>query len=371
MAAVAPKAKSPSINYFKGLDMWRFIGSVAVIFHHTTDLLYKKGYETKAASLHQFSGAFFLDVFFIISGFLISLILMKEYQQGTFSLKNFYVRRIIRIWPLYFLIVLVKLLIIPVVNHFTWESIQNNLFYACTFTVNYQLLIDDFLSAYTILWSVCVEEHLYLVLPFFLFIFKGKFKTIGWVFTIGGFIAWFYFSRVPSITGYSTAYFVSLSYFYFFGLGILLACLYSSGVKLKMPFSKFFQVLIMLMMVPVIFNIIPHNYTLAQMLFIYGLFGCYLVWAGLQDNFILNFKAPITKYLGNISYGMYLVHIMTMTATVRYFRSTDFKFSELLFGWGVPFVVTLITIAVATLLYFLFERPILKLKKRFTTVASK
>ena len=68
---------------------------------------------------------------------------------------------------------------------------------------------------------------------------------------------------------------------------------------------------------------------------------------------------------------MYLTHIMIVGPTTKYFRKGDFHFSELLFGWGIPIIVTIITIALATLLYYFYERPILKLKSRFTTVASK
>jgi len=98
-----------SIHYFNGLDVLRFICATGVIFHHTTSILNEKGIATHAEYFHRHSGPFFLDVFFVISGFLISLILMKEYQQGTFSIKNFYARRIIRIWPLYFLIVVTNI----------------------------------------------------------------------------------------------------------------------------------------------------------------------------------------------------------------------------------------------------------------------
>ncbi|MCD6017456.1 MAG: hypothetical protein K0S53_577 [Bacteroidetes bacterium] len=370
MASVV-KEKLSSITYFKGLDMLRFIGSTVVIFHHTTDTLLKKGFETKSESYFRFSGAFFLDVFFIISGFLISLILMKEFQQGTFSIKNFYLRRIIRIWPLYFLVVLVKVLIIPLAAHYPWDSIKSSLFYACTFMVNFQILIEDSSNAYKVLWSVCIEEHIYLVLPLFLYIFKGKFKVIGWVLTISGLISWFYFKDIPSPTGYSTPYFMSLTYFYFFGLGVLIAYFYNKGVKLKMAFEPLIQIIVIAILIPIIFNVIPHNYKLPQLLFIYGFFGSYLVWAGLQDNFVLNLKTPVTKYLGNLSFSMYMIHIIIVVACVKYFKRSDMKFSEALCGWAIPIVATLITMVFSTLLYYFFEKPILKLKSRFTTVKSK
>ena len=366
------KEHTSSITYFKGIDVLRFICAAGVIFHHTTSILNDKGIKTHAEFFNRYSGAFFLDVFFVISGFLISLILMKEYQQGTFSIKNFYLRRIIRIWPLYFLVVLVKAFIIPMIQHYPMEFIVKDLMYACSFSVNYQLLIENVTPAYTILWSICIEEHIYLLLPLLLFVFKGKFKWIGWFLVISGFISWAYFKGVPSVSGFNTPYFVSSSYFLFFGIGMLIAWFYSQGTKLTLLFLPPVQTILLIIMMLFVFNIIPQPTSgLFKILFMYGITSGYLVWAAAQPNFVIPAGTKFAKYLGNISYSMYITHIMIVTPIVKYFVRSDIKFSELLFGWGIPCITTLLTIAVATLLYYSFERPILKLKKRFTTVASK
>lgn len=365
------KDQFASINYFKGIDVLRFICATGVIFHHTTSILNNKGVQTKAEFIHRNSGPYFLDVFFIISGFLISLILMKEYQQGTFSIKNFYLRRIIRIWPLYFLVVLVKVLIVPIIQHYPMEFIVKDLLYACSFTINFQLLIETITPAYTILWSICIEEHIYLLLPLLLFIFKGKFKIIGWFLILSGFISWAYFKGVPSISGLNTPYFTSSCYFLFFGIGVLLAYLYNQGTKLKLLFLPPVQSIFLIIIMLFVFNITPQPSGLIKILLVYGLTGGYLVWAAAQENFIIKIGPAFSKYLGNISYGMYITHIMIVTPVVKYFVRSDMKFSEALFGWGIPCITTLLTMAVATLLYYSFERPILKLKKRFTTVETK
>lgn len=365
------QASTTSINYFRGIDVLRFICASGVIFHHSTLILLEKGYATKAEALHRYSGAFFLDVFFIISGFLISLILIKEYRLGTFSLKNFYARRIIRIWPLYFLVVLVKVIIIPLVNHYPWEFLKNSVLYACSFTVNFQLLFSTMKPEYTILWSVCIEEHIYLLLPLLLFIFNGKFRTIGWVLVSTGFLSWLYFKNVLSVSGMNTPYFVSTSYFYYFGIGMLIAYFYDKGIKLKALFIPLMQLVVLFILVLVVFNIIPYKYSMVQNLVITGFLGGYLVWAATQKDFVIRLNVPISKYLGNISYSMYMIHIMIATYIVKAFKHSDVKFSEGLCGWGIPVAALLITMAISTLLYYGFEGPILRLKKRFTTVASK
>ena len=362
--ANSEKVKTSSIHYFKGIDVLRFICATGVIFHHTTQILAEKGFETDSEIFHRNAGAFFLDIFFIISGFLISLILIKEHEIGTFSVKNFFARRIIRIWPLYFLVVIAKIVVIPLTTEYVvWDIMKTNLIYACTFLVNFQLLFTPNPDTYAVLWSICVEEHIYLLLPIFLFVFKGKFKIIGWVFVIGGFISWLYFFGVPAISGYNMPYFLSTSYFYFFGIGMLVAWFHHQDKKLKFLSLPPIQTLLLIIMALFIFNIIPNPMALIKILIIYGVMGAYLVWLTAQDNCVLNFGTKVSRYLGNISYGMYITHIIIVVPVIRYFKKGDFEFTELLFGWGIPCVATILTMAIATLLYYSFERPILKLKK--------
>lgn len=371
----AKKETQFSIGYFGGMDVLRFICATGVIFHHATLTLRDKGVTTYAEEIHRHSGAFFLDVFFIISGFLISLILMKEHEAGTFSLKNFFMRRLIRIWPLYFLAVIVRIWLVPSLNGMSPTMIKTNLLYACTFTINFQLLFQEVVKTYTILWSICIEEHIYLLLPFLLLLFKQKFKTVSYVLIITGVISWLYFIGVPSAGNYSSAYFVSSSYFYYFGLGMLLACIRNKnvpGIKLEQTiFKPLAQIIVCLIFFGFVFNRWGNHGSLPVTLLITGLFGTYLVWASIQENFIFKFNPKLSKYLGNISYAMYVTHIITIAFAVSYFKKKGIHFSEATFGWGLPVLATVLCIVLSTILYYAFERPILKLKKKFTTVANK
>ncbi|MES2760647.1 MAG: acyltransferase [Bacteroidota bacterium] len=368
----AAQVKTSSIPYFKGIDILRFICATGVIFHHTTSILSNKGYTTDAEFFHRNSGPFFLDVFFIISGFLISLILLKEHEIGTFSIKNFYARRIIRIWPLYFLIVIAKIIVIPLATEYViWDIMKTNLIYACTFSVNFQLLFTLHPDTYSILWSICIEEHIYLLLPLFCLIFKNKFKWMGWFFIITGFISWMYFYGIPSTSGYNMPYFISISYFYFFGIGMIIAWFSKQNKKVKLLSLPPVQTILLIIIALYTFSVIPNTKNLFKILIIYAFSGGYLVWAATQNNFVIRFTTSLSKYLGNISYGMYVTHIIVVIPVIKYFKKGDFEFSELLFGWGIPLIATILTMALATLLYYFFERPILNFKKRFSTVSSK
>ncbi len=357
------------------MDVLRFICASGVIFHHATLTLKDKGVTTHAEAFHRYSGSFFLDVFFIISGFLISLILMKEYEAGTFSLKNFFMRRIIRIWPLYFLAVVLKIWLIPSMNGMSITAIKTNLLYACTFSINFQLLFNEIVKTYTILWSICIEEHIYLLLPFLLLLFKQKFKIVSYFLIVTGIISWLYFIDVPSKGNYSSAYFVSSSYFYYFGVGMLIACIRNGSIPGKLLEKTIFipivQVIVCLVFFGFVFNSWGNHGSLITVLLITGLFGGYLVWASTQENFILKLKPKLSKYLGNISYAMYVTHIITIGLAIAFFRKKEIHFSEGAFGWGLPILATVLCMAFSSLLYYCFERPILKLKRRFTTVVNK
>jgi peptidoglycan/LPS O-acetylase OafA/YrhL len=366
------KTKQFSIGYYGGLDVLRFICATGVIFHHATLMLKENGMMTQAESIHRISGSFFLDVFFIISGFLISIILMKELEAGTFSLKNFFMRRIIRIWPLYFLAVLIKIIILPSING---VLIPANVLHAFTFTINFQLLFYEVVKTYTILWSICIEEHIYLLLPFLLLLFKKKFRTVTFFLIIVGIASWIGFAGVQFKGHYSSAYFMSTSYFYYFGIGMLLACIQNGkfpgkGIE-KTLFKPLLQIIVMLVFFGFVFNGWGNHQTMWLTLLIFGLFGGYLVWASSQENFILKLKPKYARYLGNISYAMYISHIITIFIAMSVFKKKQIHFSELMYGWGLPIFATLLCIGLSTLLYYYFERPILKLKKKFTTVANK
>src|SRR5688572_14220839 len=101
--------------YFKNLNALRFFAATAVIFHHVEQYKFLSGYlnawgNTAIDALGHKAVSFF----FVLSGFLISYLLFEEdKRKGEINVKHFYVRRILRIWPLYFLIVSICLFVLP------------------------------------------------------------------------------------------------------------------------------------------------------------------------------------------------------------------------------------------------------------------
>lgn len=128
-----------------------------------------------------------VDIFFVISGYLISLILLKELAQDSFSFMNFYVRRICRLFPA-LLVVLFTVLVFGYFALFAdeYERLALHSSYVVAFVINF-LLMDEVgyfdlaadVKPLLHLWSLAVEEQFYLLWPLALFGFRKRFSNIG------------------------------------------------------------------------------------------------------------------------------------------------------------------------------------------------
>jgi Predicted acyltransferases len=109
--------------------------------------------------------------FFVLSGFLITYIICDEkQQQGQLNLKNFFVRRVLRIWPLYYLMVLVAYAtpyILSVLHlSASQEGYEPNIWASLLFAENYKMMWEAThanASPLSVMWSLCIEEHFYIV----------------------------------------------------------------------------------------------------------------------------------------------------------------------------------------------------------------
>ncbi len=187
-------------TYFVYLDALRCIAFLLVFYAHTGTVL--AGGVITSPFLTQFwtrftiYGAYGVNFFFVLSGFLITLLLLKEKEtKGSISIKNFYMKRVLRIWPVYFITLFVGAFILPAIitsetysvfnftnPNMSWETITYFLFFVGNF---YQGMDIGMASlAVGILWSVCVEEQFYLVWPWIVKWFKTRQIIIITIFLI-------------------------------------------------------------------------------------------------------------------------------------------------------------------------------------------
>lgn len=151
------------------LDGCRAISICLVILSHFCATPQFQAFNPWARFIYHF-GPFGVKVFFVISGFLITtLLLNEERKSGTISIKMFYVRRAFRIWPVAYAFILV----VAVLDWKNWISLPpHNLLYAATFTMNH---VPDANGSWITghFWSLAIEEQFYLVWPV-IFLFTGR-----------------------------------------------------------------------------------------------------------------------------------------------------------------------------------------------------
>ena len=163
--------------YFKQIDSFRFFAVLLVLISHWL-------HEVPYVEILRF-GAFGVEFFFVLSGFLISLQLyrykdlidQKKEKIGN-ALYVFYIRRIIRILPLYYFVVLIATLLHKgeIRDAFLWNlSCVSNFYF---------IKIKYWTSTFSHFWSLSVEEHFYLFWPLLVFIFKRRFLPIAFVLII-------------------------------------------------------------------------------------------------------------------------------------------------------------------------------------------
>lgn len=183
----ASSFKSQSKVFFPNLDGLRFMAFMAVYIQHSFEPwanhyhFFRHFYDRVPNFLVHLGGEG-VSCFFVLSGFLITYLLLKETEQdGQVNVLHFYMRRALRIWPIYYLLVILNFSVFHwFCNWISWPFRHWNPLYVSTFLTNFnfiQLLRDHDAGGKSLLgatWSVTVEEQFYLVWPLLFFIFPKK-----------------------------------------------------------------------------------------------------------------------------------------------------------------------------------------------------
>lgn len=367
-----PETSAGELSYMPQLDSLRTFAVLQVIISHWLQ---------KVNWLNSFPfGATGVDMFFVLSGFLISGILLKSRQKAELnsankihSLKSFYIRRTLRIFPVYYLTIffLFAISFNNIRENFLWYFLYaSNIFYFITHT---------WIGGLSHLWSLAVEEQFYIVWPFLILFVPKKhlLKTIivmlftGPVFRTALLLLLGSSERINFIT------ILTPSCMDCFGTGALLAYFRQNKIPFldfKSRFSKILVLLTFLFMIFLIYyrEIVNEIFPTAidsGALFMFFLritisvCSIYLISrasAGFDGIMGMILGNKVLIYLGKISYGLYLFHPLIPDIT-KFFGIPLFQ--NLYLRFVFLFIVLVI---LASLSWYLFERPMNNLKRFFS-----
>ncbi len=366
---------SHKIKYFKELNALRFIGFVGIFFGHVffsndIEIVNSKIYST-LYSYGKILGFISIDSFFVLSSFLITWKGLEELKvTKKFQFKNFLIRRSLRIWPLYFLVILLGFLIEFMKSYFTQDISSLPSFWSfILFILNFDIIKNgyEFLFFMVFMWSISVEEQFYIFWALVLKWFQNHLLKISFLIILISIIFRIYFINDSLNLNFHT-----VSALGNFGVGALaaIAAFNNSILITKIrDFSKT-QIVIIYLISLIIFIAIPslQNHDLfiviQRVLFSFVFAFIILEQTYCQQSIFKLSRIKYFNFFGKISYGLYCYHGIMITIVLKF---SDY-FSKSLFTsiFIFPTLIFCGTLLFSHLSYKFFESKILKLKTKYT-----
>lgn len=366
--------------HFRGLNSLRFFAALFVIIGHIPMNQASAGLPHPAWGALFYRGAPAVSFFFTLSGFLITYLLLEEHRRsGTVAVRSFYLRRVCRIWPLYFAVVFFGLLFYNVLLP------RVGIAYPVHYSLRLALFLYTFFlpnlmnSLYTVggilnpLWSIGVEEQFYLAwaplvkkwigaLPrlcavVFLVSFtvscldRAEVFGTGWQWKFieqlkfhfmasGAFCAWWLHRRPESLLRLPVFRLRAVQWV----LGVLLAEHYILGL---LPWGIFAEVVQLLLYAWLIVTVAANPYN------------------------VIRLETRAFEYLGTISYGLYMLHMIAVYMTSALFKASVWWHGHIVLFCLAYYGTALgLTVLFAHLSYRFYESPFLRLKDRRYSLAA-
>lgn len=365
MLPVACRGPSPRF-YHPELDGLRFLAFLAVFLHHAYEISPPR---TSLLYSVWWAGTVGVDVFFVLSGYLITELLRRETEQyGNVDLPSFYARRCLRIWPLYFL-----MLGVAWVCDWTWFALpglsKTEAVFFATFLGNWACIWHGFPdSVASALWTVSIEEQFYLLWP----LLVGRFTPRRIITAAVGLLLAGMATRIVGIAqGWSdlTLYTSTVTHVDGLACGALLSARLRGTVPMLTGFVRSSLWCIGLAVPVLAFRFFgtgldgrsdwgllvqtPAIVVGSLLLVVSTLRPCD------QPGGLLS--RPLLVRLGLISYGLYIWHRPVLRLVLVAFTTTRSTQPVIVYV-GVCLAVT---ITAAALSYLVIERPFLRWKSRF------
>ena len=356
-------------KYYPQLDAIRGIAFLSVFIFHTLanfNTNYLLGKLVKFIVGNMYMG---LDVFFVLSSFLLTFLGIKEYiKNGSFSIKNYFIRRVLRIWPLYYLIMFFSFVLLKwVKNYFLFQISLPDASWYLFFVANYYN--KDHVFFLKILWTLSVEEQFYILWGICLFCFQKHLIKVMVVFTVisilYNFIGAYY--KAP-IYAHTLCYLLDMmvgayaAYTLIFN-GKILNLIAAIQKKGQIVFYSFLPILFIVYFF--LNNLYGGSYNRVLEEIVRELFVLFIGLVILHQMLYERSKFSLSKnkfltYTGKISFGLYCFHGIIITLIGLLLEKFNIQF---------PLVVKMLiilcfTYLISTVSYYYIEKPFLKLKDK-------
>lgn len=370
--------------FFPNLDGLRFFCFISVFLYHSFATEYS---EVKSTSLYNWAkyiiaanGNLGVNFFFVLSGFLITYLLLVEKQSfGNIKVGNFYIRRMLRIWPLFYFCVFFGFIIFPQLKQALGQVPNEtaHIGYYLSFLNNFDFIKNGLpdASVLGILWSVAIEEQFYFFWPLIIYIVPYKyFLHFFTLFIIASLGFRYYHAQNGLILEMHTLACISDM-----TVGALAALLVYQFKNIKSAIETapkwIWIILYTLVFITYFFRkeIFYHN----DFLFALDRLAMAILFAAVivEQNFAQNSLFKLSRFkiiskLGTYTYGLYCLHMIGILVAAKGLAKLGWNknvYQVVFLEGGLSLVLTII-LAIAS--FHLFESKFLKLKDRFARITK-
>lgn len=355
-------------RHFETFDALRFLAFFKVFLLHLPITAFPIFNYLKSG------GGIGVSFFFVLSGFLITYIILEEKNQtGKLNLYHFFARRILRIWPLYYLMVLFALAtpyILSFLNlSYSNEGYEPNWLMSVTFLENYKMIFSGDhpnVSPLNVMWSLCIEEHFYIIWGVCLYFIKiNKVLILIFVSILIANISRIFFSilDLPALD-----ILTNIDYFAYGAIPALLLIKREELVE-KVNNVSFVVKLFIISVIAVYVVASPNISFIHKDLIEPTIFGIsfpliLLIVIPTQNKVKISDNNFLSR-LGIYTYGLYLYHTIVIILLFQISKLIGFQLNIVINAIIFSLVSLLVTTTISNISYHLFEKQFLKLKKYF------
>jgi len=372
--------------YFSGLNGLRFFAALLVIITHIELIKSNLGIDNSWNNpfIEQL-GVIGVSFFFVLSGFLITYLLLIEKEKfKKISIKKFYIRRILRIWPLYFFIFILGFIILPMFPFFEIPYFSNQFYenYWQNFIL-YLFIIPNLafsmFSAVPLIgqsWSIGVEEQFYILWPLIIRLKKKiTFKFLFYLFTI-------VISLKIIVLMISLNYifdwievlkkFTAMLKFENMIIGAMGALVLKNNKTniLKLIYNPILFIFSFFCIFFLIY-IIPNKFLDGKHIIDAIFFIIIILNISSNPKSLISLENKVFNFLGKISYGIYMYHMIVIFISIKILNTSNLIEENYIIFNVVLYILSLgITILVSNISYIYLEKRFLSLKSRYSNIET-